>query len=145
MPSPPDDAHEFRVGEPFVVESPAGNGPYVVVFEDDGQVGYFYGLDSRRTDQPILDALHVYDAAGVADGAQASALQIAWTQDGNAAALLINGYAHAMFDFQAPRAMCASGFPPDSPYVATHDWDEAAFQQTFSGIPSEWAWRHANG
>jgi hypothetical protein len=117
MPSPPDDAHEFRVG----------------------------GLDSRRTDQPILDALHVYDAAGVADGAQASALQIAWTQDGNAAALLINGYAHAMFNFQAPRAMCASGFPPDSPYVATHDWDEAAFQQTFSGIPSEWAWRHANG
>lgn len=145
MPSPPEDAHEFRVGEPFVVESPAGTGPFFVVFEDDGQVGYFYGLDSRRSDQPILDALHIYDAAGVGDAAQASALQIVWTQDGNAAALLINGYAHAMFDFQTPRAMCASGFPPDSPYVATHEWDEAAFQQAFAGVPSEWAWRQANG
>jgi hypothetical protein len=26
-----------------------------------------------------------------------------------------------MFDFQAPRAMCAVNFPPDSPYVATHE------------------------
>jgi hypothetical protein len=145
MSSHSEDVYEFRVGEPIVIESPAGNSPYVVVFEDDGQTAYFYGLDTRQTDQPILDALHIYNAANVADSAQASGLQIGWSEDGNAATLLINGYAHAMFDFQTPRAMCATGFPPQSPYVATHDWDEAAYQQTFPGVASEWAWRQANG
>src|SRR5690348_5330696 len=107
MPSHQEDEYAFRVGEPIAIESPSGDGPYVVVFEDDGQTGYFYGLDSRRSDQPILDALHIYDAANVADAARTSGLQIAWSEDGNAVVLLINGYAHAMFDFHTPRAMCA--------------------------------------
>ena len=49
-----------------------------VMFEDDGETGYFYALDMRQNAQPIVDMLHVY---------------------GYLALLLINGYPHAVFDF----------------------------------------------
>jgi hypothetical protein len=38
--------NELLVGDGLVVEAPAGEGPYVVVFEDDEETGYFYALDT---------------------------------------------------------------------------------------------------
>jgi hypothetical protein len=57
------EPHEIRVGQGVVIESRPTDPPFWVVFEDDGDTGYLYALDARRGDEdPIFDALHVYDA-----------------------------------------------------------------------------------
>src|SRR5438046_631967 len=58
----------LHVGQPLVVDGDSPAGRYAAVFEDDGQTGYFYAIDSDVEDaNPIQDALHVYDAADVTD------------------------------------------------------------------------------
>jgi hypothetical protein len=125
------EGYRLQPGEPMVVESRPS--PYQVVFEDDGDAAYLYVLDHRRgPEQPIVDALHVYNAADEKDGDPLD-LQVVWTADGLAAALLLDGVPCAMADFAAPRFMCRSEFPPpgpDSP-VTTHAWDQAAFDARF--------------
>ena len=133
--------HDFVVGDAFV-ESRIEDSPYYVVFHDDGETAYLYGLDARREEQPILDDLHIYNVADMKDSVSKHHLRIVWP-DSTTAALLINGYAHAMFDFDAPLAMCVDDFPPPSRNwdVASHAWDETAFQAALPGVPSEWAYR----
>ena len=56
--------------------------PFQVVFEDDGDTAYLYVMDHRRgPEQPIIDALHIYNAADERDGDPID-LQIVWTTDG---------------------------------------------------------------
>ena len=120
---------EICVGDPVVVEGESPTPPYVVVFEDDGDTGYFYALDTSRTDNPIVDALHIYDAGAVRDRDVPSMVQIAWSADDLKAVLLINKYPHAIFDFAAQRGYCRSGFPPPADDGWTqhgHEWDEKA-------------------
>ena len=49
----------LHLGMPTVVESNADRTPYAVVFEDDGKCAYFYGLDTRLGNQPVLDSVYV--------------------------------------------------------------------------------------
>ena len=90
----------------------------------------FYGLDTTRADNPIVDALHIYDAQNVSDGQRPSRVQIVWSSDGLKSALLINEYPHAVFDFEAKRGYCRTGFPPpDTEWTEhSHAWDDAAIQ-----------------
>lgn len=37
--------------------------PHSAFFEDDGETGYFYALDLNRSENMILDALHIYNVA----------------------------------------------------------------------------------
>ena len=114
----------------FSAESP----PYAVVFEDDGKTGYFYGLD-RSLDEPLLDALHVYDSGPLADllEGRTAHLDIWASEDGFAISLLVNGKDQAFFDFSDRRAMCRSGFPPaESGYTDSHEWDEKALHRMSS-------------
>ena len=104
----------FRPGDAGVLDAPAPGTRFSAIFEDDGETGYFYGLDLSLTDQPILDALHVYDVQAVTDRAKASTFSIVWTPDGQKVCLFINGYAHAAFDFIARRGYCRTNFPPPS-------------------------------
>jgi hypothetical protein len=129
---PPTLSHEqlvpsiLRVGVPTVVESCAESSSFGAVFEDDGETGYFYGLDTRL-DESIVDALHVYNVETVQDRDRPSEVEIVWSGDGLSAALLINGYAHAAFDFGARRGYCRTGFPETSRWSAQgHGWDDAA-------------------
>jgi hypothetical protein len=126
--------HELLVGQEFAVESRPGEPPFWVVFEDDGETGYLYALDARRGEEdPIFDALHIYNADDVGDRDRAHQLEFVWSDDERAVALLINGNAHAMVDFAEPRLMCMTAFPPPgaaSP-VATHEWDATAFGRRF--------------
>lgn len=120
---------QILVGEATVVEGASPTPPFVVVFEDDGETGYFYALDTSRADNPILDALHIYNVASVSDRDLPSTVQIVWSQDDRKAALLINKYPHAVFDFAAQRGYCRSGFPPPSSTGWTqhgHEWDDSA-------------------
>ena len=120
---------EIQVGKPTVVEGPSPTPPFVVVFEDDGDAGYLYALDMSRSDNPIVDALHIYNVAAVSDKHLPSRVELVWSQDDRKAALLINRYPHAIFDFVARRGYCRTGFPPPADDGWTqhgHEWDDQA-------------------
>ena len=124
---------EIRVGQAVVIEGESPSQPFVAVFEDDGETGYFYALDSTRgAETQIVDAVHIYDVEGVTDRHMfPSTIQIVWSRDGHSAALLINDYPHAIFDFTARRGYCRTGFPPSANGEWSsqgHDWDDAALE-----------------
>ncbi len=120
---------QILVGEPTVLEGPSPTPPFVVVFEDDGETAYLYALDTTRDDNPIVDAMLIYNVDSVNDRHLPSTVQIVWSLDDRKAALLINKYPHAVFDFEAQRGYCRSGFPPAAPAGWTqhgHEWDDSA-------------------
>lgn len=118
------------VGEPVVVEGRSPLSRDTVVFEDDGETGYLYAVDISRKQNPILDAMQIYNVAQfrVSDGPVV--VQLLWSSDGLKAALSINKYVHAVFDFAARRGYCRTGFPPAGPTWTEHDhsWDDSALQ-----------------
>jgi hypothetical protein len=118
----------ITVGQRTVVEGPSPSTTFGVVFEDDGMTGYLYGLDFSRPGNPIVDALHIYNVEEVADRAKPSLVQLVWSQDGLKAALLINRFPHAVFDFEGRRGYCRTGFPPPDRKWTRHDhaWDDRA-------------------
>src|SRR5690242_18756416 len=57
----------YLPGDETWYASDAPVGSYSVVFEDDGETGYFYAVE-RRGDQPhILDAVQIYAVRNVVD------------------------------------------------------------------------------
>lgn len=121
---------KLTVGNPSVVEGPSPSGPYSAVFEDDGETGYFYALDHRKQEQPILDALHIFNVDQVSDRHLPSLFQIVWSGDGLKVMLLINDYPHAVFDLEASRGFCRTGFPPPASDFSSegHDWSDDALK-----------------
>ena len=102
----------LKVGQPLVVDADSPAGRYAAVFEDDGETGYFYAVDTDVEEgNPVRDALLVYVAADVTDAHLASTLEIGWSDDGLKALLLINDEPHAAFDFQRRQGWCRSGQP----------------------------------
>ena len=65
-----------------------------------------------NAESPILDAVHIYNVKDVADRDRDSDAEILWSLDGLKAGLLINGYLHAVLNFEAKKAYCRSNFPP---------------------------------
>ena len=120
----------LHVGTETFVESVSPQGRYAVVFEDDGETGYYYALDPNKEGNPIVDALRIYDIKSVVDRETPSTLQIVWSADGLKSALVINGYPHAVFDFEARRGYCRSGFPPSDKRWTQygHEWDDTALE-----------------
>lgn len=103
---------KVTVGTPDTfLDSTAAAGTLGVVFEDDGTTGYFYAL-RPGTENAILDALHVYNVADVEDRQIPVTVQLFWTVTETAAALIINGYCHALYDFQRQAGFCRNAFPP---------------------------------
>ncbi|WP_032093467.1 MULTISPECIES: DUF2251 domain-containing protein [Pasteurellaceae] len=86
----------------------------VVIFEDDGETGYFYAMDLHQREQPVVDSLFVYSVQDIEAHSlhEPRKLQIAWSEDGYKAFLLINGYPHAVFDFSGFVGYNHSKFPP---------------------------------
>ncbi len=123
-----DKEEVFTVGVPLLLESNSPAEPFAVFFEDEGDTGYFYALNVEF-DQPIVDALHIYNVANVTDKDIPSKVQIAWSSDGLKSALLINDYVHAVFDFESERGYCRTGFPPiDNWSKQGHEWSDAAIE-----------------
>lgn len=114
------------VGKKVFIEGRSPVTQYSVVFEDNGETGYLYGLDTAQADQPILDALHIYNVKNVADRSQTSQLRLIWSFDGLKAILLINDYPHAAFDFENRRGYCRTNFPPpDTRFTKfSHEWSD---------------------
>lgn len=117
---------EIAVGKPVIVESRPFDNIFAAFFEDDGDTGYFYGVDTTK-DQPILDALHIYNVQDVTDSHLPSNVKIVWSSDGLKTALSINDYVHAVFDFKMQRGYCRTGFPPINDWSTNgHDWSDEA-------------------
>lgn len=106
---------EIEVGNPTVIQSDVPDGDCGVVFEDDGDTGYFYARDYQVEDRLFVDALHVYSVKGVVDADRSSALRIIWSRDFTKSALLINDSPQAVFDFSEKTGYCQDEFPePDA-------------------------------
>ncbi|MDY7042351.1 MAG: DUF2251 domain-containing protein [Chloroflexota bacterium] len=118
----------LNVGTETYIDGMSPKGRYDVVFEDDGQTGYFYALDTSKADNPLVEALHIYNVDSVMDKDVPSTVQIVWSGDGLKAMLLINDYPHAVFDFEAKRGYCRSGFPPPNKEWSQYGnkWDDSA-------------------
>jgi hypothetical protein len=115
------------VGQAIVLEGESPHYDYRCVFEDDGETGYFYAVDPESAEQPIVDALHIYDVGRGAQSSRPLLVQIVWSADGLNAALFIDNYPHAIFDFERQRGYCRTGFPSPSKWATNdHAWDERA-------------------
>ncbi len=121
---------KLLVGKQAYMEGPSPSTKYSAVFEDDGATGYFYGLDHERADNPILDAMQIYNVENVADSEIPSDFKIVWSEDGFKTALLINDFPHAVFDFESQRGYCRSGFPESNPNWTqhSHEWSDDALE-----------------
>ena len=118
----------LHVGRPLVVDADSPGGRYAVVFEDDGEKGCFYAVDTDVEDgNPVQDALLVYVVADVTDADLASTLEIGWSDDGRKAQLLINDQPHAAFDFERRQGWCLTGLP------------EAAVNKAWSQASRQWS------
>src|SRR5262245_34851230 len=84
--------NKFQPGNAITIQGSSPSTQYSVVFEDDGETGYLYGLDTSSPEIQILDALHIYNVSNISDGDIPSQIQIIWTADGLKALLLINNY-----------------------------------------------------
>jgi hypothetical protein len=102
----------LKVGQPLVVDADSPVGRYATVFEDDGETGSFYAVDTDVEDgNPVQDALLVYVVADVLDAEETSTVEIGWSGDGLKALLLINDVPHAAFDFEKRQGWCVLGLP----------------------------------
>jgi hypothetical protein len=123
---------EFSVGAPTVIEGSAPESHYVAIFEDNGDSGYFYALDPSLEGNPIQDAVHIYNASNLTGRERPSVVKIGWSADSKKVVLLINDFPHAIFDFEAKRGFCRTGFPPlateGSWSGGSHEWSEVALQ-----------------
>jgi hypothetical protein len=121
---------EITIGQEISVFGEAPSGSFAAVFEDDGETGYFYALDNSINEQPIQDAVHIYNVQNVTDKDKPSLVKIGWSVDSTKVVLLINAYPHAIFDFSARQGYCRTGFPPspsDGLWSANgHSWVDSA-------------------
>jgi hypothetical protein len=121
----------FLPGDETWFASDAPVGSHSVVFEDDGDTGYFYAVERRGGEMKILDAVQIYAVRNVVDRETPSVLEVVWTDGGHQAALYLNAHPHAVFDFQTRRGYCRTGFPPPPRTGWSsegHDWDEDALK-----------------
>jgi hypothetical protein len=117
----------LHVGRPLVVDADSPAGRYATVFEDDGETGVFYAVDTDVEDgNPVQDALLVYAVADIGDADLVSTLEIGWSDDGLKALLLINDQPHAAFDFARRQGWCQLALP------------EAAVSKAWSKGPRAW-------
>jgi hypothetical protein len=104
---------------------------FCVLFEDDGETGYFYALLASRQHNKILDMVNVYTVDPATDPVLYYEMGIVWSQDGSKAMLLLNGYPQAVFDFQAKRGYCRTNYPnvpcteKDAWQSEDHSWSDS--------------------
>jgi hypothetical protein len=126
--------YSFKIGSAFLLSEDAPGGQYSAYFQEDEDTGYFYAVDLAHSGRSlkILDGVHIYDIDQVEERDRARNFAIVWSGDGQRCALLIDGEAHATFDFDARRGYCRNNFPnEDDPadgswHTADHLWSDQA-------------------
>lgn len=117
----------ITIGNPITLDCPSPKTSFSVVFEDDGETGYFYGLNLENQKQPVLDVLQIYNVKDILDANVSIKVEIVWSEDGLKSRLAINSFTHAVFDFESGKAYCRTNFPPpDRRFTNSHKWKEEA-------------------
>ena len=120
----------LNIGTEILFQSASKQNPFAVIFEDDGETGYFYAsIVEDNGSTTILDAVHIYTVKDVVDSDKPSELKLGWSLNGQQAILLINDQPHAVFDFENQQGYCKTAFPPvmgNGWCKNDHMWDEAA-------------------
>lgn len=119
---------QIQVGREVVLSCDSPTANYGVVFEDDGTVGYLYGIELNAGDRDIVDAMQIYNVSSVVDRDVPSTIQIVWSEDGLKAALFINDYPHAVFDFASHTGFCRTKFPSPTANWKGHEWFDQALE-----------------
>jgi hypothetical protein len=120
----------IEVGHEVVIEVASPNTPYLVVFEDDGETGYFYAIDASNESSPIQDALHIYNVTSITDKSKPATVQVVLSSDGEKALLLINQHPHGAFNFSTKQGFCRSAFPvPRGEWSKLgHNWNDSILE-----------------
>jgi hypothetical protein len=127
MSSQPHLSEMITIGQPIELDCPSPKTSFAVAFEDDGETGYFYGLDLENKKQPILDSLHIYNVKDILDPNVSVQVDITWSEDGLKSRLAINGFTHAVFDFESRKAYCRTNYPrPNRRFTNSHQWSDEA-------------------
>jgi hypothetical protein len=109
----------FKPGEEVFIECVSEESPFMVIFEDDTDTGYFYALevtDPEKGEHRILDAVHIYNVEETADQEKPWNLKIIWSKDWLRCALVINGNCQAVFDFENQGGYNLNEFPPPNEF-----------------------------
>lgn len=104
------------------------NEEFGVVFEDDGDTGYFYATNAAHTE--IYDALHLYDRPSAKAVEPGDKIFIVWNSSRLKAGIYYHDRFQAIFDFPTKRGICRNNFgvstPTQSGWSAQgHAWDES--------------------
>lgn len=94
-----------------------------VVFEDDGETGYFYAVERKEKEDVILDALHIYDV----NDNNSCFITIKWSKDNLQASLMINNMPYAMFNFKSEVGHCMNFLAGVNKYAGK--WQRAKIEE----------------
>ena len=104
---------KITIGDSCFIQSEAAEHTFVVVFEDDGETGYFYAAEKDTTGSlSILDMLFIYDAQHISGSEKHAKLSVLWSTDWQRCGLILNNTCHAVFDFHNKAGYNITGFPP---------------------------------
>ena len=129
--------HQWTPGNDLFLESFSSENHYGVVFEDDGETAYFYAVekDGEGGGLRILDALHVHESGNGEEpdpddpplgpksnlAQQPTDLKIIWSRDWLKCALVIDGFVHALFNFEDQSGYNINEFPPPNEFWTQGD------------------------
>lgn len=116
-------------GEDLFIESSSPENRYGVIFEDDGEAAYFYAVekDEQGEGMRVLDALHIHEEDDPEDEDDAQEddepadLKIIWSRDWLKCALVLDGFVHALFDFENQGGYNINEFPPPNEFWTQGD------------------------
>ena len=122
-----------KIGHKLVFQMDAPSHEVTVVFEDDGDTGYFYAVQpDGKGKLELLDALHVYNAEADLRDTDVR-LEVEWSEDSKLAGLRVNASLWALFDFGAQTGWSRSNCPPPAGRwrmgEARPDWDDALIRR----------------
>jgi hypothetical protein len=120
---------KWSPGEDLFLESFSPENRYGVVFEDDGESAYFYAVekDEQGEGLRVLDALHIHEEDDPEDEDDAEEddepadLKIIWSRDWQKCALVLDGFVHALFDFENQGGYNINEFPPPNDFWTQGD------------------------
>ena len=109
-----------------------------VVFEDDGDTGYFYALEVLEEKQgfQIVEAMHIYDSAD-SEFQRRCSICVAFSSDGLRAILTLDSHPVALFDFVAKKGYCRNNFPKPMNWGDSFDWNDSVFEAFEDTEPAE--------
>lgn len=113
----------FTPGHTTWYASDSPTAAFTVIFEDDGDTGYLYAHD-RADESRVLDAVQIYNVHSVVDKDKQSLAEIVWSTDGMKTVLFINGYPHAIINFEERISYCRTGFQ-----APNADWDRGRWSE----------------